>query len=145
MNAPRTSTPTALPTTMHALAVAGVLCSAIGFVRVNLLWVAALELLCGLGLIVGRWLHHTRLLGAAHLTLIAQALILGAAWPSAITIVALAVAPAGVVTVRQLLTNTSARRTLVYIAGSAALAAWSLAAEAWLLATLQAARPDPAQ
>ena len=65
MNAPRISTPTALPTTMHTLAVAGALCSSIGFVRVNLLCLAALGLLCGLGLIAGRWLHHTRLVGAA--------------------------------------------------------------------------------
>ena len=121
---------------LHWTAVAGALCSTIGFMRAGLLWLAAFELLCGLGLVAAQRLGKPRVVSAAELPLIVQTLILGAIWPSAITIAALIVAPACFLALRYVIKNTAGSRTLIYVAASSVLAAWSLAAEAWWLATL---------
>jgi hypothetical protein len=124
---------------LHWAAIAGALCSTIGFARAGLLWLAAFEVLCGLGLVAGHTLGKSRVTSAAALTLIVQTLILGAIWPSAITIAALIIAPAFFLALRDIIKNAAGSRTLIYVAASSALAAWSVAAEAWWLATLPSA------
>lgn len=122
---------------LHWVAVAGALCSMIGFLRAELIWLAVLEALCGTGLVAGLALKKSRLASAAGLVLIIQTLIIGAIWPSAVTIAALVVAPAFFLAVRYLVKNSPSGGMLLYIAASTGLAAWAVAAEAWVLATVQ--------
>jgi hypothetical protein len=62
-------------------------------------------------------------------------MVLGAVWPSTITIAALLVMPAAVLALRDLLQVANTHRQRLYVQASALVAAWSLAVEGWTIVT----------
>lgn len=113
----------------------GTVCSASGFLYAHQYSLAGLEIVCGIGLAVGVALNRSRVTSASELLLILQTMVLGAVWPSAITIAALLVMPAAVLALRDLLQTANTHWHRLYVQGSTLVAAWSLAAEGWILVT----------
>lgn len=122
--------------TLHWATALGAFCSAVGFLWAGLMWLAALEMACVVGLVVGffsKSVHATRV---SQLLLLLQTVVLGAIWPSAITIAALVVLPGIALVVRDAFKVLTPGWQL-YLYSAAVIAALSLAAEGWLLATIQ--------
>jgi len=119
---------------LHWAATIGAVCAAAGFLRAHLPWLAGLEAVCAAGLAIGPALKTVRVTRVAQLLLLLQTVIVGAIWPSAVTVAALLVVPAAFLVVRDVFKDTAPQDRLLYVQGSALLAAWSLAAEGWVLA-----------
>ena len=119
--------------TLHWAATVGALCAAAGFLRAHLPWLAGLEVVCAIGLAIGPALDTVRVTRLAQLLLLLQTVILGAIWPSAVTLVALIVLPGIGLAARDLVKSSPRQGWQKYVHASAVLAAWSLAAEGWLL------------